>query len=64
MTAIFILVPISLLIATGALLTYIVACRTGQFDDLEGPGERLIFDDKVVHSVEEFEIIGGGCNER
>jgi cbb3-type cytochrome oxidase maturation protein len=43
---IFVLLPLALLIATIAVGSFIWAVRTGQFDDLETPAVRILFDDE------------------
>ena len=48
METIFVLLPLALLIATIAVGFFIWAARTGQFDDLETPAVRILFDDEVV----------------
>jgi cbb3-type cytochrome oxidase maturation protein len=42
---IFVLLPLALLIAAIAVGLFIWAARTGQFDDLETPAIRILFDD-------------------
>jgi cbb3-type cytochrome oxidase maturation protein len=42
---IFVLLPLALLIAVIAVGFFIWAARTGQFDDLETPAIRILFDD-------------------
>lgn len=42
----FILLPVALLFAAGALLAFIWAARSGQFDDLVTPGLRILHDDE------------------
>jgi cbb3-type cytochrome oxidase maturation protein len=44
--AIFVLLPLALLIAAIAVGFFIWAARTGQFDDLETPAVRILFDDE------------------
>jgi len=46
MEAIFVLLPLALLIAAIAVCFFIWAARTGQFDDLETPALRILFDDE------------------
>lgn len=41
----FILLPAALLFSAGALVVFLWAVRTGQFDDLETPGVRILYDD-------------------
>jgi len=42
---IFVLLPLALLIAAIAVGFFIWAARTGQFDDLETPAVRMLFED-------------------
>ncbi|MEL6535090.1 MAG: cbb3-type cytochrome oxidase assembly protein CcoS [Bacteroidota bacterium] len=46
MTVIFILIGISLLVATGFLLAFLWAVRSGQYDDDYTPSVRMLFDDE------------------
>ena len=46
METIFVLLPLALLIAAIALGFFIWAARSGQFDDLETPAVRILFDDE------------------
>jgi cbb3-type cytochrome oxidase maturation protein len=43
---IFVLLPLALLIAAIAVGFFIWAARTGQFDDLDTPAVRMLFDDE------------------
>jgi cbb3-type cytochrome oxidase maturation protein len=45
MDALYILVPISLFLAGGALASFIWAAKHGQFSDLSSPGERIVLED-------------------
>ena len=45
METIFVLLPLALLIAAIAVGFFIWAARTGQFDDLDTPAIRILFDD-------------------
>ncbi len=45
MEIVFLLVPGSLLLVVIFLVLYLKACRSGQFDDLETPPIRMLFDD-------------------
>jgi len=44
---IFVLLPLALLIAAIAVGLFIWAARTGQFDDLDTPAVRILFDDEA-----------------
>lgn len=45
MNAIFGLLPIALLLGGIGLAWMIWAVRTGQFEDMKGPAERILFED-------------------
>lgn len=46
MEPIFVLLPLALLIAAVAAGFFVWAARSGQFDDLETPPVRILFDDE------------------
>ena len=46
METIFVLLPLALLIALIAVGFFVWAARTGQFDDLDTPPVRMLFDDE------------------
>lgn len=46
MSVVFIILPLALLLAGVAVLGFCTAVRRGQFDDLETPPWRAIFDDE------------------
>jgi cbb3-type cytochrome oxidase maturation protein len=45
MSAIYLLLPLSLLVATGFLAAFIWAVRTGQYEDTETPAMRVLMDE-------------------
>jgi len=45
MEVIFILLPLAILIAGAMLALFIWAVRSGQYDDLETPAHRILFDE-------------------
>lgn len=47
MESIYLLIPISVLIVFGIAVAFWWSVRSGQFDDLEGPGFRVLMDDKL-----------------
>jgi len=49
---IFVLLPLALLIAAIAVGFFIWAARTGQFDDLETPAVRMLFDEDEIRNQE------------
>ena len=46
MNALLILIPIALFLGLLGLAAFLWAMRSGQFDDLEGAGQRILFDDR------------------
>ncbi len=51
METIFVLLPLALLIAAIAVGFFIWAATTGQFDDLDTPAVRMLFDDEAPAGV-------------
>lgn len=47
MESIYLLIPISVVIVFGIAAAFWWSVRSGQFDDLEGPGFRLLMDDDL-----------------
>ncbi|MGO4381269.1 cbb3-type cytochrome oxidase assembly protein CcoS [Pseudoduganella sp. RAF53_2] len=45
MEALYLLIPLSVLLVFGALWLFFVASDDGQFDDLSGPALRILQDD-------------------
>jgi cbb3-type cytochrome oxidase maturation protein len=45
MSAVYIALPVALLLAVAGVVAFIWAVRSGQMDDLETPGQRVLFDD-------------------
>ncbi|MEE4270497.1 MAG: cbb3-type cytochrome oxidase assembly protein CcoS [Thermoanaerobaculales bacterium] len=45
MSVVYIALPIALLLAVAGVAAFIWAARSGQLDDLETPGQRVLFDD-------------------
>ncbi len=46
MTVLYVVVPLALLLAGGAVAAFIWAVRRGQFDDLDTPPVRMLHDDE------------------
>ncbi len=46
MNVLYFLIPLAMLLAIGAVLTFVWAVRRGQFDDLETPAIRILYDDE------------------
>ena len=45
MNIVLILIPITLLLVTAGILVFNWAVKSGQYDDLEGPAHRILYDD-------------------
>ena len=45
MTILLFLIPIALSLGLLALIAFLWALRSGQFDDLDGAAQRILFDD-------------------
>jgi cbb3-type cytochrome oxidase maturation protein len=45
MNGLLLLIPIALALGLGGLATFLWALGAGQFDDLEGAGGRILFDE-------------------
>lgn len=46
MSVLFIALPVALLLGGAAVAAFVIAARGGQFDDLETPPRRILFDDR------------------
>jgi len=47
MESVYLLIPVSVLLVFGIALAFWWSVRSGQFDDLEGPGFRVLMDDDL-----------------
>ncbi len=45
MDILYLLIPLAMLLAGAAVITFVWAVRGGQFDDLDTPAIRILFDD-------------------
>lgn len=45
MNIIYVVLPLALIVVLAALLAYVWAARSGQFDDLETPALRVVVED-------------------
>ncbi len=48
MSVLYIALPVALLIATLAVFIFVIQVRSGQYDDLDTPPRRMLFDDDEV----------------
>ncbi|MEC7424381.1 MAG: cbb3-type cytochrome oxidase assembly protein CcoS, partial [SAR324 cluster bacterium] len=56
MSMFFVLLPLSIILVGGALVLFLWALRNGQFDDLETPAHRILFEDEQV--TEQHHLLG------
>jgi cbb3-type cytochrome oxidase maturation protein len=49
MSMIFIIFPLAMLVALGAVIVFVLAARSGQFDDLDTPAVRMLHDEEERH---------------
>lgn len=56
MSVLFIALPVALLIAGAAVLAFLLSARGGQFDDLDTPPLRMLFDDPPSASDRNTEV--------
>ncbi|GLQ56603.1 cbb3-type cytochrome oxidase assembly protein CcoS [Devosia nitrariae] len=45
MTDFFYLIPISLILGTGGLILFLWTLRNGQYEDLDGAAERILYEE-------------------
>lgn len=45
MEILYVMIPVGLILAGIAVLAFILSVRSGQYDDLEGQGYRILMDD-------------------
>lgn len=60
MEILYLLIPISLVLVFLIAGIFLWAVKTGQFDDLEGPGYRILMDDDLPHAVAPIQVSGSG----
>lgn len=51
MSSLYILIPLSLIIITVAVAIFFWAVKSGQYDDLDSEGERILFDEDEIPPV-------------
>lgn len=48
MTVIYLVLPLAVLLVGGFVFAFVRAARHGQFDDLDSPPRRMLFDDDAT----------------
>ena len=52
MTDFYYLIPVALVLGLGGLAAFLWSLRNGQYDDLDGAAERILFDEDVPLGAE------------
>ena len=55
MSIIYMLLTISVVVAIGFFIFFIISVRKGQYDDVYTPSVRMLFEDEVIQEKEESE---------
>lgn len=50
MSALYFLIPLTLLMLAGAVAVFLWSVRKGQYEDFDGPANRVIIDDREERS--------------
>lgn len=58
MDIIYALVPLSILLITIAILIFNWAVKNGQFDDLDSPSHKILYDDDELYQLKETKSEG------
>ncbi len=64
MSALFLLIIVSVSVAVGFLIAFIWAVRSGQYDDRFTPAVRMLFDDTAEPKQNEQKITPDNTRER
>lgn len=57
MSVIYILLAISIVVAVGFFVAFIIAVKSGQYDDSYTPSVRMLFEDELVKEKSENSIL-------
>lgn len=60
MESVFLLIPVSVVLVFGIAFGFWWSVRSGQFDDLEGPGFKVLMDDDLPPQPAQEKKHGGG----
>ena len=50
MSALFVVLPLALLVSSLAVVAFMVAVKRGEFDDLQTPARRILVDEEPVQN--------------
>jgi len=57
MSVIYVLLAISIIIAVGFFIAFVIAVKKGQYDDSYTPSVRMLFEDELVKENSKTQII-------
>ncbi|WNH07914.1 cbb3-type cytochrome oxidase assembly protein CcoS [Thalassobellus suaedae] len=57
MSVIYVLLTISIIVAVGFFIAFIMAVKKGQYDDSYTPSVRMLFEDELVKETSEKTIL-------
>ena len=57
MSVIYVLLAISIIVAVGFFVAFIIAVKKGQYDDSYTPSVRMLFEDELVKENSETSIL-------
>lgn len=60
MDVLFVLIPVSIALAAASVVACLIAIRGGQYDDMESPRWRMLFDDARVEKTSGGQASRGG----
>lgn len=60
MEILYLLIPVSVILVFAIAVAFWWSVKSGQFDDLEGPGFRILMDDDRPRSVDDSQGSGKG----
>ena len=60
MTDFFYLIPVALVMGAIGLAAFLWSLRSGQYDDLDGAAERILFDDEHILPMDKRSSAGEG----
>lgn len=63
MELVFVALPVALLIAGGVLWAFVWAAKGDQFEDLDTPPRRAIFEDLPVRGPEDDSAVAAECDD-
>ncbi|MGE5944331.1 MAG: cbb3-type cytochrome oxidase assembly protein CcoS [Flavobacteriales bacterium] len=57
MSVIYVLLTISIIVAVGFFIAFIIAIKNGQFDDSYTPSVRMLFEDELIKEKSEKSVL-------